>query len=126
MTSTVHEIERELRPGVTPVALALLACGLILTVLAEAGLLPDTNDILIVAAACYGLAVLVWLLGKWNPVVTTWSAVLGLAIVFLLGAGPLGMPGLVVFLTIPVVLAAILLGEPEYRFQIRPTPGVKT
>jgi len=111
MEIDVTELEGELLPSIDSLAMILLGVALASSVLTELHLFPDRNAFLIISIAFYPLAALIWLLGKWRVKAGYWAAVLGVMGIIALGTLLVDVNSFAYFLTIPVVMAAILLRD---------------
>ena len=93
------------------VAAALLVFGLVFATIADpASRLSENPNLLYLTVLFYTAGILVWLLDDWRTVSGKWFAIVSLVSLTSLGAIWLGVPGFLVLLVLPPVLAVALIG----------------
>ncbi|MBN1995128.1 MAG: hybrid sensor histidine kinase/response regulator [Anaerolineae bacterium] len=114
VSSTVksgQNLDAELRPSSKLVAFLLMCAALAVSLIGDTWLgESEWQKVLLFGLLLYSAAGVVWLLDEWRPQVGGWGAVMALVVVSNVGLFWLGVPGFLTLLTIPVVVAAVLLG----------------
>ena len=100
----------ELRMSPKSVSITLAVLGLALTIAGDS--VPGSASAATLksfALVLYGLGALTWLLDTWSPVASRWATVLAVIVTIILAATWLNTPEALILLSIPVVLAALMI-----------------
>jgi signal transduction histidine kinase/DNA-binding response OmpR family regulator len=114
MHQSTANFEADLRLSVKGVLIVLALCGQTLFLIGDFLYISadDQFRVSLLATLLYLLALVVWLLGRWQAGVGGWLLVAGLAALIYVGHGWLNLPGFLALLMIPTSLAALLISLP--------------
>jgi signal transduction histidine kinase/CheY-like chemotaxis protein len=112
MNQSVSSFEAELRTSHKLVIVILVALGVALVVTSDARVNPSDWKVMLLALLLYVGAAIAWLLDSWKPGWSRWFIIAALVAIINPGLDWLGVPGALALMTIPVALAAAMIGLP--------------
>jgi signal transduction histidine kinase/CheY-like chemotaxis protein len=111
MVKSNQNVGIELRVSPKLVVAPLVVSALIISLSGDTWLGPSGwSKILPFGLLLYLMAGVIWLLDDWQPLVGRWATIIILVAIVNLGLFWLGVPGFLALITIPIALAAALIG----------------